>query len=148
LLIFFVVAFPVGTFVKAQRLARRGAQLETDDDAVSHARMWGVFFPGDYKDGYFWVRHLGWAVLVVICTVKEYRQVRHPSFCSGRVQLCVCPGCISEFVPRAEPRSVTFPYGFQASIGGSVGIAILVVLYMGILLKKRPFRKEHRFCCS
>jgi hypothetical protein len=50
LLIFFVVAFPVGTFFKAQRLARRGAQLETDDEAVSHPRMWGVFFPGDYKD--------------------------------------------------------------------------------------------------
>ncbi len=43
---------------------------------VSHdERMWTTFFPGDYEAEYFWVRHLSWAVLVIICAAKEYWQV-------------------------------------------------------------------------
>jgi hypothetical protein len=78
LLVFFVVGLPVGTFIAVQRLVRDRSRWETDVEHtdVSHdARMWTAFFPGDYEAEYFWVRHLSWAVLVIICAAKEYWQV-------------------------------------------------------------------------
>ena len=116
LLIFFVIALPVCTFVAVQRLVRRRTQFGTDNDSASasesdDARMWQAFFPGDYKDHHFWVRaslsrgadcincctfgvrlfsyrnfvffqvrHLSWAVLVILCAQKEYRQVQTRHF--------------------------------------------------------------------
>ena len=80
LLFFFVVALPVGSFIAVQRLVRRRSQLRmgeeaADNEAANAACMWKAFFPGDYEDGYFWMRHLSWAILVVICATKEYGQV-------------------------------------------------------------------------
>ena len=79
LLVFFVLGLPVGTFIAVQRLVRDRSRLEMDDKAVDTAshdeRMWTAFFPGDYEVEYFWVRHLSWAVLVIICAAKEFWQV-------------------------------------------------------------------------
>ena len=92
LLVFFVMALPIGTFIAVQRLVRGRLQLEMDDEAVEtdvsdHERMWKAFFPGDYETEYFWVRHLSWAVLVIICVAKEYGQV--PTFFVPPVLTCV-----------------------------------------------------------
>ena len=86
LLVFFVLGLPVGTFIAVQRLVRGRARLEMDDEAVDtevsdEERMWTAFFPGDYKAEHFWVRHLSWAVLVIICVAKEYKQVPSPFSC-------------------------------------------------------------------
>jgi hypothetical protein len=80
LLVFFVLGLPVGTFIAVQRLVRDRSRWETDVEAVDtdvsdDERMWKAFFPGDYETEYFWVRHLSWAVLVIICAAKEYWQV-------------------------------------------------------------------------
>jgi hypothetical protein len=74
------MALPIGTFIAVQRLVRRRAQMEIQGEtagteASDDERVWNAFFPGDYEDGYFWVRHLSWAVLVAICVAREYRQV-------------------------------------------------------------------------
>jgi hypothetical protein len=70
LLVFFVIALPVGTFIAVQRLVRDRSRWETaveavDTDVSDDERMWKAFFPGDYKAEYFWVRH----------QPKEYGQV-------------------------------------------------------------------------
>jgi hypothetical protein len=80
LLVFFVLGLPIGTFIAVQRLVRDRSHRELDvkavDTGVSDSeRMWTAFFPGDYETEYFWVRHLSWAVLVIICAAKEYWQV-------------------------------------------------------------------------
>ena len=85
LLVFFVLGLPVGTFIAVQRLVRDRSRWETDEEHtdLSHdERMWKTFFPGDYEAEYFWVRHLSWAVLVMICAAKEYWQVQaHACLC-------------------------------------------------------------------
>jgi hypothetical protein len=80
LLFFFVMALPLVTFIAVQRLVRGRSRFEMDDGADDNeisdeGRMWKAFFPGDYKAEYFWVRHLSWAVLVIICAAKEFWQV-------------------------------------------------------------------------
>jgi hypothetical protein len=80
LLVFFVLGLPIGTFIAVQRLVRDRSHKELDVEAVhtdvsDSERMWTAFFPGDYETEYFWVRHLSWAVLLIICAVKEYWQV-------------------------------------------------------------------------
>ena len=80
LLVFFVLGLPIGTFIAVQRLVRDRSHRELDVEAVDpdvsdSERMWTAFFPGDYETEYFWVRHLSWAVLVIICAAKEYWQV-------------------------------------------------------------------------
>ncbi len=91
LLVFFVMALPLGTFIAVQRLIRGRSRLEMDDKAVDteasdDERMWTAFFPGDYEAEYFWVRHLSWAVLVIICVAKEYGKV--PTFfCAASIDM-------------------------------------------------------------
>jgi hypothetical protein len=80
LLVFFVLGLPIGTFIAVQRLVRDRSRWETDlelvdTDVSDDERMWKAFFPGDYEPEYFWVRHLSWAVLVIICAAKEFWQV-------------------------------------------------------------------------
>jgi hypothetical protein len=80
LLIVFVLALPVGTLIAVQRLVRERSRRETDVEEVDLEKsddelMWKAFFPGDYEIEYFWVRHLSWAVLGMICVAKEYGQV-------------------------------------------------------------------------
>ncbi len=80
LLAFFGLGLPVGTFIAVKRLVRGRTRLESDNKEVDtevsdDEQMWKAFFPGDYEAEYFWVRHLSWGLLVVICAAKEYWQV-------------------------------------------------------------------------
>ena len=53
--------------------------------------------------------------------------------------------CIAKRMSKTDSR-----FGqllFQATIGGNVGVAILVLVHIAILLRLKPFRKEHR-CCA
>ncbi len=145
LLVFFVMALPLGTFIAVQRLVRGRLQLEMDDEAVDTAlsddkRLWTAFYPGDYEAEYFWVRHFSWAVLVIICVAKEYGQVPTHFFAPTKiVGTCACT------VKQCREIAI---FLFQSTIGSSVGVALLGLLHIGILLKLNPFRKEHRYYSS
>ena len=70
-LIAVVIAFPCCTLIAWHRASRRG-EFEVDGDTAIRKLEQQIFHRGDYKLKYFWMRHAGWAILVLIAVLKEY----------------------------------------------------------------------------
>jgi hypothetical protein len=73
-LIAVVIAFPLGAFI-AWRRASRTAQFAVDKDSATQKLEEQIFHQGDYEFEFFWMRHVGWAVLVVVGILQEYSPV-------------------------------------------------------------------------
>jgi hypothetical protein len=73
-LIVVVIGLPLGTLVAWRRHAR-DAEFEGADESASHKLQQQIFHHGDYEFTFFWVRHAGWAVLVLIGILDEVCQV-------------------------------------------------------------------------
>jgi hypothetical protein len=82
-LIVVVIGLPLGTLVLWHRQAG-GAQFEAAEESgcesASHKLQQQIFYRGDYELKFFWVRHAGWAVLVLIGIFDEFCEV------------CICLG--------------------------------------------------------
>ena len=73
-LIVVVIGLPLGTLVAWRRHAR-DAEFKEANESASHKLQQQIFLRGDYKLKFFWVRHAGWAVLVLIGILDEVWQV-------------------------------------------------------------------------
>ena len=126
-LIIVVMGLPFCTLVAWHRHAR-----DVDFEAVeasSNKLQQQIFHRGDYEVQFYWVRHAGWAVLVLIGILDT-----------------ICPVWLKSLVLLALATTQCYRSmrRVQASIGRDVGVAVVTSLYMGLFLWLRPFRKHHR----
>ncbi len=127
LLIVVVIGLPIGTLIAWYRHAHDAEVQLSENRSGTDRLQQQIFQNGDFEFKYFWMRHAGWAVLVLDAILTQFCAVRR-------------------FSTAAPMSTIELLHGrfVQASIGRDVGIAIINALYMGLFLWLRPFRKRHR----
>ena len=128
-LIAVVIAFPFCTLIAWHR-SSRNTEFDVDEDSEIRLLEQQIFHRSDYEFKYFWMRHAGWGVFVLIGILEEYCPVRPTSL---RATLWPHASRIPLPIRRV-----------QASIGRDIGVALITALYMGLFLWLRPFRDRHR----
>ncbi len=70
-LIIIVMGLPLCTLVAWHRHARN-VDFEAVEESASHELQQQIFHHGDYEVQFYWVRHAGWAVLVLIGILNTF----------------------------------------------------------------------------
>jgi hypothetical protein len=87
-LIAVVIAFPFCTLIAWHR-GSRSAEFDVDEDSAIRKLEQHIFHHGDYKFEYFWMRHAGLAVLVLIGIFEQYCPVRPMSLRASPWPQCI-----------------------------------------------------------
>ena len=87
-LIAVVIAFPFFALIAWHR-GSRSAEFDVDEDSAIRKLEEHIFHHGDYKFEYFWMRHAGWAVLVLIGILEQHCPVRPMSLRASPWPQCI-----------------------------------------------------------
>ncbi len=66
-----VIGLPLGTLVAWRRFARN-PEFEAAEESATDKLQQQIFHHGDYELERFWMRHAGWAVLVLVGVLDEF----------------------------------------------------------------------------
>jgi uncharacterized membrane protein len=89
-LIAVVIAFPFCTLIAWHR-SSRSTEFDVDEASEIHKLEQQIFHRSDYEFKYFWMRHAGWGIYVLVGMLEEYCPVRPTS-----LRATLWPQCIED----------------------------------------------------